>query len=212
MSIKVAITDDHPLAVNGVKSMLAAYPQIEVVADYNSGTTLMEGLAIQQPDVLLLDILLPDKSGRELAPLIAKTYPDVRIVALSSLDVPIIIKHMMTHGCLGYLLKDSSQETMVAAIEHAYNGEEFIEPALKEHLLKNMKNRPESSSSIPNLTQREKEILQLIVSELTSQEIADKLFISFRTAETHRYSLLQKLGVKNTAGLVKAAITMGLID
>jgi DNA-binding NarL/FixJ family response regulator len=214
MPIDVAIVDNHPLAINGLKAMLGLYPEVvHVSATYHSGAALLEGLQRSQPEVLLLDILLPDKSGKELAPVIARTWPGVRMIALTSLDSPAVVKSMMQRGCLGYLLKDSDEKTLIDAIEQVYKGEEFIEPSLKETLLQHLiKYRAQSTDIIPELTQREKEILKLIVSEHTTQEIADKLFISFRTVENHRYSLLQKLDVKNTAGLVRMAITLGLVD
>ncbi len=213
MSIKVTITDDHPLAISGVKTMLVtAYPDIEITHSYNSGTALLEGLKQQKPDILLLDIMLPDISGKELAPTIRKEYPDVKIIALTSLDAPATIHNMMQQGCLGYLLKDTDQKTLIEAIKQVYKGEEFIEASLREHLvqymLKNLKNNPDQLV----LTPREKEILKMIAEEFTTQEIADKLFISLRTAETHRYTLLQKMGVKNTAGLVKMAMKLGLVE
>lgn len=212
MPIRTAIVDDHPLALNGLKSMLAAYPQISVTALYSSGNALLEGLRQEQPDVLLLDVLLPDISGKDLAPQIAKLYPGVRMIALTSLDGPAVVRSMMQRGCLGYLLKDTTEEMLVTAIEQVYRGLEFIEPSLKEYIFQNMmRYRRPGQQVMPALTTREKEVLRLIVAEYTTQEIADKLFISFRTAENHRYSIMQKLDVKNTAGLVKLALQMALL-
>ncbi len=213
MSIKVAITDDHPLAINGIKMMLvSSYPAIEVVQSFATGSAMMEGLQEWQPDVLLLDILLPDKSGRDLAPIIHKIYPKIKIIALTSLDAPAMIKLMMQHGCLGYLLKDTDQKTLIQAIETVYKGPEFVEPSLKEHLMDYMLKNWKNDLDNVELTPREKEVLDLIVDEYTTQEISEKLSISARTAETHRYALLQKLGVKNTAGLVKMAMRLGLVE
>lgn len=213
MPIKVVITDDHPLAINGIKAMLAGFPHIIVTATYSNGTTLLEGLAQQQPDILLLDIMLPGKSGKELVPIISKAYPAIGIIAITSLDAPAVVKTMMQKGCLGYLLKDTDEHTLAEAIEQVHQGNEYLEPGLKEHLLQHMiHNKKTDNSIVAELTQREKEILSLIVEEYTTQEISDKLFISFRTVENHRYSLLQKLEVKNTAGLVRVAITTGLLN
>jgi len=213
MQIRVAIADDHPLALSGIRSMLSTYGQISVTATYLTGKALMEGLKDDQPDVLLLDVMIPDISGKELAPLITEAYPQVRMIALTSLDSPAVVKSMMQRGCLGYLLKDTDEATLVTAIDHVYRGLEFIEPSLKEYMIQNMlRYRKTSQQVMPELTTREKEVLRLIVAEHTTQEIADKLFISFRTAENHRYSILQKLDVKNTAGLVKLAMQMGLLD
>jgi two-component system secretion response regulator SsrB len=193
--------------------MLSTYVQITVTATYLTGKALMEGLKEQQPDVLLLDVMIPDRSGKELAPLITEAYPQVRMIALTSLDSPAVVKSMMQRGCLGYLLKDTDEHTLVTAIEHVYRGLEFIEPSLKEYMIQNMlRYRKTGQQVMPELTTREKEVLRLIVAEHTTQEIADKLFISYRTAENHRYSILQKLDVKNTAGLVKLAMQMGLLD
>jgi DNA-binding NarL/FixJ family response regulator len=211
--IKLAITDDHPLAINGVKSMLSSSQHILITATYSTGNSLLEGLKSYPPDVLLLDIMLPDKSGKELAKIISHDYPQIGIIALTSLDAPSIVKVMMQRGCKGYLLKDTDEQTLVEAIETVAEGNEFIEPSLKEHLLQQMMgNKKQVNGVIHELTTREKEILRLIVAEYTTQEIADKLFISFRTVENHRYSLLQKLEVKNTAGLVRVALTTGLLE
>ncbi len=213
MSIRVAIVDDHPLAINGIVSMLVtAYPNIQVVKSYNSGAALLEGLKSEQPDILLLDILLPDISGKELAPVIHKAYPQTRIIALTSLDAPSTIKIMMQQGCKGYLLKDTDQQTMIQAIGQVHKGKEFIEPSLNEHLTQYMLSNWRNDVEGMKLTPREKEILRLIAEEYTTQDISDKLSISFRTVETHRYSLLQKLGVKNIAGLVRAAIKLGVVE
>ena len=212
MIIKVAIIDNHPLAIKGVQGMLAPYKHIELVATYATGMALLEGLKQEQPDVLLLDIMLPDISGKELAPEIKKKYPGIRILALTSHDAPSYVKSMMRRGCSGYLLKDTDQKTLILAIEQVYAGAEFIEPALKEQMLQNVINfKKQTANTPPELTPREKEILQLIVQEYTSQEIADKLFISLHTVESHRFSLFQKLDVKNMVGLVKVAIQMGLL-
>ncbi|HVX00991.1 MAG TPA: response regulator transcription factor [Candidatus Babeliaceae bacterium] len=212
MAIKVAIIDNHPLAIKGVQSMLSSSGNISVIATYNSGEALLKGLQKEQPDVLLLDIMLPDISGKDLAPEINKKYPAIRILVLTSLDAPSHIKSMMRRGCAGYLLKDTEQKTLIDAIEQVYMGAEFIEPALKEQMLQNVINfKKNTANNTPELTPREKEILQLIVQELTSQEIADKLFISLHTVESHRFSLFQKLDVKNMIGLVKVAIQMGIV-
>lgn len=213
MSIKIVITDDHPLAIAGLQNMLCNVPGIEVTAAYNTGAALLEGLSYQQPDILLLDVLLPDKKGTELAAYITHTYPQVRIIALTSLDAPIHVRSMMREGCKGYVLKNTDKGSLVYAIEQVYNGHEYIEPALKEKLLYNVIHyRKLATGKSPNLTHREKEILKLIVAEYTSQQIADQLFLSLRTVETHRFNLQKKLAVNNTIGLVKAAIQMGLID
>ncbi len=214
MGIKVAITEDHQLTISGLHNILSFYPHIQVTGTYTTGAALLEGLVHTKPDVLLLDIMLPDQSGKELAAIISKKYPDIRILALTSLDAPSHVESMLRNGCLGYLLKNTDQHTLISAIEHLYRKEKFMDPYLKEQLLDNLLKLKKNGPSIdpePLLTKREKDVLKLIAEEYTSQEIADKLFISLRTADNHRFNLLQKLDVKNTAGLVKVAIRMGLI-
>lgn len=211
--IKIAIVDDHPLAVNGISMMLSGQQDMEITATFNTGAALLEGLTTNQPDVLLLDVLLPDQSGNELAARIAKSYPTIRMIALTSLDAPAMVKSMLFNGCIAYLLKGTDQSTLITAIHHAYRGAEFIEPSLKEHLVQNMLRQQKSSVAIPyELTKREQEVLQLIVKGDTTQEIAGKLSISPRTAETHRLALLKKLYAKNVAELVGIAIRLGLVE
>jgi DNA-binding NarL/FixJ family response regulator len=205
--ISLAITDDQVIILNGLQKILADVPNIEITGIYNNGEELLEGLAKQQPDVLLLDIQMPGKSGIELSAIITKTYRNIKIIALTNIDVIAQIKKILQQGVMGYLLKDASPEKIVRAIETVYAGDQFIQEELKQQLL--------SSLSVSNakqiVTRREKEILQLIVDEFTNQEIADKLYLSLRTVENHRNNLLQKLDVKNTAGLVKVAIQEGLV-
>lgn len=215
MTIKVSIIDDHPLATSGISNMLKEYEEINIVGIYHNLQTLLENITHTQPDILLMDIILPNQSGKDLVPIIKKDFPDVRIIALTSLDAPTMISGMMRRGCKGYLLKDTDQKTLYDAIIAVAGGEEFIEPSLKEKMVQNLfnfSNHASGDRNIPEITLREKEILQLIADELTTQEIADKLFISFRTVENHRYSLMQKLVVKNTVGLIKIAIKLGLVD
>ncbi len=211
MPIRVAIIDDHPLATTGLRNMLAGNNDILVTESYHNGQAAMEGLRQNQPDVLLLDILLPDIKGEELAAKIKNTWPDVRIIAITSLDAPIHIKLMMRNGCIGYLLKNTDVDTLIEAVKSVYHNEEYIEPKLKERMIQNIIQFRRNDMKPPVLTRREIEILQLIVAEHTNQEIAQKLHLSTRTVEKHRFSLLQKLDVKNTAGLVKTAIEFGYI-
>lgn len=213
MSIEVIITDDHPLVVSGLQNMLRPYSHIRVMASYSSGEALLTALQVQQPDVILLDILLPGKKGTEIAALITSMHPSIKILAISSLDAPTYVKSMMRSGCKGYLLKSVDQPTLLQAIEAIHQGEEFIQPQLKEQMLQNMlQYRKQPPDKLPTLTRREKEVLELIIKEYSSQQIADQLYISLRTVENHRFNLKQKLEAKNSAGLIKIALQLGLVD
>ncbi len=205
--INVAITDDQSIIINGLQKILSDKPGIKITGTFFNGDELLSGLETMQPDVLLLDIQMPGKSGIELAGIVTKKYPAIKIIALTNYDVPAQIKKMLQQGCQGYLLKDVDPDIIVTAIKTVYNGEMYIQKEIQTKLVKGIYD-PASGQVI---TRREKEILQLIVGEYTNKEIADKLFLSLRTVENHRNHLLQKFKVKNTAGLVKIAIQEGLI-
>jgi len=206
--IKLAITDDQVIILNGLQKILADVQNIRITGVYNNGDELLEGIAKEQPDVLLLDIQMPGKSGIELAAVITKQYRDIKIIALTNIDVVAQIKKILQQGVMGYLLKDANPATIINAIETVYGGEQYIQEQLRQQLLNSLS----AGNAKQIVTRREKEILQLIVDEFTNQEIADKLFLSLRTVENHRNNLLQKLDVKNTAGLVKVAIQEGLVS
>ena len=210
-NIKLAIADDHPLVINGLHRILSNCADMEIIGSYADGAELLTGLAKHEPDVLLLDIQMPGQTGDELAAIISVKYPLVKMVALTNLDNVYYIKNMMRNGVLGYVLKTTREEILLEAIRTVYNGEQYLEPVLKEKVLLDTQQAKREISADPVLSRREKEVLQLIASNYTSQQIADKLFVSKRTIDTHRLNLMLKLGVKNGAALVKKAIQMGLI-
>jgi len=212
MSIKVAIVDDHVLIVQGLQNLLGHHPDIIITETYDSGKMLLEGLKQKQPDVLLMDIQLPDQSGNELVRIISKRYPALKIIALTSMDTIFHIKDMMQHGCVGYVTKQAGAEVLLDAIKQVYSGTEFLEESIETRWMKSLLKTQKQQSMQAPLSRREKEILKLIAAEYTNQEIAEKLYLSQRTVESHRYSLLQKLNVKNTAGLVRVALQMGLVE
>lgn len=211
MTIKVAITDDHPIVANGLKKILDDFENIDVVAVYATGNDMLKQVGSSLPDVMLLDMNLPDLEGPDLARQLLKKFPSIKIIVLTSSDVTVQVKKMLQIGCQGYLLKDSDDKTIVQAIEAVYNGGQFLSPIIQQQLVNDMfKSKNQKQNTL--LTRREKEVLQLITQEYTNQEIADKLFISLHTVDNHRSSLLQKLDAKNTAGLVKKAIENGLVE
>lgn len=213
MPIKVFIVDDHPLAITGLKNMLETTNEITVVETYDTGQKLLDALQINQPDVLLLDLQLPDYKGNELANIIHKKYPDIKILVITSLDAPTHIKALMRIGCSGYILKNTNVQSLIIAIKDVHHGNLYIQPDLKEQMLNNMLHFASTTKTkAPKLTSREKEILGLIVEEYTNQEIAEKLSLSMRTIENHRFSIMHKLDVKNSIGLVKVAIQLGITE
>jgi DNA-binding NarL/FixJ family response regulator len=211
MTIKVAITDDHPIVANGLKKILDDFANIDVVAVYTTGNEMLKEVGAALPDVMLLDMNLPDLEGPDLARQLLKKFPAIKIIVLTSSDVTVQVKKMLQIGCQGYLLKDSDDKTIVQAIETVYGGGQFLSPVIQQQLVNDMF-RTKNQKQNTLLSRREKEVLQLITQEFTNQEIADKLFISLHTVDNHRSSLLQKLDAKNTAGLVKKAIENGLVE
>ncbi|MDA3614307.1 response regulator [Polluticaenibacter yanchengensis] len=205
--IKIAIADDQPIILNGIQKILSNQLNMTVVATYKDGNDLLQGLKTINVDVLLLDIQMPGLSGIELSAIISKHYKNIKILALTNVDILSQVKKMMQNGSSGYLLKDASPDIIIKAINEVFKGKKYIQEEIQKQI--------ESSVNTPKIgqliTRREREILKLIADENTNQEIAAKLFLSMRTVENHRTSLLQKLGVKNTAGLVREAINQGLI-
>jgi len=208
MSTKIMITDDHPMVIKGLVKLFRENEGYEVMGCFSNGKDLLQELKQQQPEILLLDMHLPLIEGPELAEEIIQKYPSVKIIILSSSDIIFQVKKMLQLGCFGYLLKDSDDLTILKAIETVKTGGQFLSASLQQQIMQDLFKK---KTAVTVLTRREKEILQLITEEFTNQEIADKLFISPHTVDNHRISLLNKMQVKNTAGLVRKALEQGLV-
>lgn len=211
MCVKIAIIDDHPMIAEGISNILCAQSNIEIISKYNTGKDLLDGLLLMQPDILLLDINLPDITGNELARKIIPLYPSIKILVFTNIDNPYHIQDMMKQGCKGYILKTAPPSDLIDAIKTINNNEEYIDASLKEALLQSMLSSSKKGKEV-KLTKREKEILVLLCEGLNNYEIGDKLFLSHRTIQNHRMSLYDKFSVKNTAGLVKTAIQLGFVN
>lgn len=210
--ITLAIVDDHQVVINGLVSMLSSDNSINVVYTTTNGNELLEYLHHQQPEVILLDIQMPAINGIDLCKLVLKSHPHIKVIAFSSFDDTHYIRQVLRSGASGYLLKDADQQTIVNALAAVMRGEQVIDESVKKLLLQeSITGQRRSIYEVP-LTKREKEILKLIAEGLSNQQIADQLFISLRTVETHRFNLTQKLEVRNAAGLVKEAIRRGLTE
>ncbi len=210
MNIRISIADDHPMIIDGLHNMLAGCSHITLTATYSNGNQLLEGLQAETPDVLLLDIQLPGKTGDELAPVIQKKFPEVRILALTNFDSMLYVHNMLRNGVLGYLLKTTDKQTLVKAIETVYRGEKFLEQEMQEKLNQYTSNMKRDIYSKVSLTIREKQILQLVINGHTSQKIGEQLFLSLKTVENYRSRIFIKLDVKNMAELTKKALALGL--
>jgi DNA-binding NarL/FixJ family response regulator len=200
--IKVIVVEDHPIMVEGLKNILRSDAGIELNGDYGDGKSVLQALEKGQPDVILMDVNLPDISGVTLCGEVKKKYEDVKIIALSIHDEQPVIHSMLQNGASGYVLKNALGNEIIRAIYAIMDGEEYLCSSTKEAL----KNADmELLKAIPRITRREKEILQLIGKGLTTMQIADQLFISTHTVESHRKNLMEKFGVNNTTSVVKLA-------
>jgi DNA-binding NarL/FixJ family response regulator len=210
MNIRLAIADDHHMIIQGLRHILLQYPYIELVGTYSNGAELLRGLESEVPDVLLLDIQMPGKTGDELVEIILELYPSVKILALTNYDSTLYIRNMFKYGAHGYLLKTTEEKTLIEAITTVYQGGEFIEAQLKDKMEQELLKTNRAVSTKPKLSTREKEVLQLIVDGNTDEEIAKTIFLSPTTVRHYRISILLKMDAKNAASLTKKALQLGL--
>jgi DNA-binding NarL/FixJ family response regulator len=208
--IPVAITDDHTIVIEGIKTMLKSNKEVEIVQSFENLKDTFEQLN-DSIAVLLLDINLPDGNGINACKELLKKNPNLKIIALTNFEDSLFIKQILKNGASGYLLKNTSKTEMIEAIKEVMEGKRYLPKRISEILLNDSIGLETSSYFIPKLTAREKEILNLIIQEFTTEEMATKLFLSTKTVESHRSNLIQKLGVKNTAGLVRVAFEKGLL-
>lgn len=208
--IKIVILDDHPIVTNGLNNALQVNRNMFVVAKYSTCNDFILDYVNLDFDVLILDMQLSDGTGYDIAKQVLVTKPTVSILVFSSSDVLYQVKKMLETGCLGYLLKNADNEALYNAIEQVYKGKQVLSPELVKALSEEAFSEKHNKKKII-LTRREQEVLQLIVKEFTTQEIASELFLSVSAVEFHRTNLLQKLEVKNVAGLVRVALEEGLI-
>ncbi len=201
--IKVLIVEDHPIVVDGITQLLGNYPDIAVVGAAMRGSDFKEFLKTGTPNVVLMDINLPDTNGIELCRYVRENYPFVGVIALTGFNESIYVQKMIAEGAKGYLLKTALPEQIIYAVRTVYAGESYFCKEVSRDLSHN--------SEKLYLTSRETELLKLIVEGYTNREIADKLFLGVETINSYRKNLLLKLGVKNTASLVRFAITEKLI-
>jgi DNA-binding NarL/FixJ family response regulator len=212
--IKLFITDDHKIIRDGIRSLLSDCPEINIVGEAGNGHQAIENVGALMPDVILMDISMPEMNGIETTRILKNKFPEIKILVLSMSSEEEHIRKMLEAGASGYILKNSGKEGLVKAVKSVYEGKHFFSDEVTDSILQIITHahEPEKPESIhPELTEREKEILKLITSELTNPEIALKLFISVRTVDAHRRNILEKTGCRNTAGLVKYAFENKII-
>jgi DNA-binding NarL/FixJ family response regulator len=211
MITKIAITDDHQMVLKGIETMLAETKEVDVVGFYNNGAQTLEGIQKDNPDILLLDINLPDINGIELCKQLKAAHKSLKILAISNYDEVSFIKRMLHNGADGYLLKNTDRLELLSAFKTVLNGEQYLQRDIEKKLLNQSIGKKTINNLMVKLTRREKEVLQAIAEELTTQQISEKLFISPKTVETHRMNIMSKLGAKNSVGIIKSAIENDLL-
>jgi len=210
--IKILIADDHKITRQGLRSLLENEPDMEVAAEADEGRSAVRIACELKPDVVIMDVSMPDLNGMEATRQIVRKQPSIKIVALSMHSDNMFVTEMLKSGVSGYLLKDCAFEELSSAIRSVIDGKTYLSPAISGVIVNGYLNRltnPQSADS-EVLTDREREILQMISEGKTTKQIALKLHISIKTVETHRRKIMNKLNMFNVAELTKYAIRKGL--
>ncbi len=210
-TIKIIIVDDHQLFRNGLRILLNSIPEFEVIGEASNGNDFIDIIKVTSPDIVLMDINMPEVDGIEATRRGLKENPDIKIIALSMYGEEDYYYKMVDSGAKGFLLKDSDINEVKEAILTVNKGGNFFSQELLHHVIQKIKHR-EQEVKAANLSKREKEILGKICEGLSNQEIADALFISKRTVDKHRANLLGKTNSKNTASLILYSIKNKLIE
>lgn len=205
MMTRLFVVDDHYMVIEGLRSLLEGEKDIEWMGHATNAASCLSFLKLQQPDVILMDVNLPDMNGTALCKNVRQKYPMVFVIGLSTFNQGAVIKNMMDNGASGYVLKNATREELLSAIAVVVSGKSYLSTEASLSM------RQQQSALPVAITRREKEVLALIADGLTNTEIAEKLFISIPTVNTHRKSLLEKFDAKNTATLIKIAVQKGLV-
>jgi len=213
MKIKVLLADDHKIFRDGLRSLIEKEPEMEVVAEAENGrkaARLAEKLA---PDVIIMDVSMPDMNGIEATRTITSATPDVKLIALSMHSDRRFVLGMLEAGAAGYLLKDCAFEELAGAIRQVARGNSYLSPKIADVVVKGYLNKGTqfAPEEVSPLTSREREILQLIAEGLSTKEIASHVCLSIKTVETHRRNIMEKLNIRSIAELTKYSIREGLV-
>lgn len=213
--VKILIADDHELILNGITDMLSSVSKYKIVARVKNGKEAVEKTLEIFPDLIFMDISMPEMNGIEATSIISKTLPSVKIIALTQHEENEYVKQILGAGGSGYLLKNSTKDEFIDAIETVMSGKKYLSKKISEQMIGAMFSNDSEKEQVQSdikLTRREKEIIRKIADEMSNQEIADELFISLRTVETHRRNIMQKLKVKSVVSLIKYAAQHNIID
>jgi two-component system nitrate/nitrite response regulator NarL len=204
--IRIILVDDHQMLLDGLASLLRTEKRFELVGICNRAKDVLELVAHTQVDILITDINMPEMNGVELTRILKKNYPEIKVLALSMLGERSTISEMLEAGISGYILKNTGKEELVNALLKVHSGGLFFSDDITSEMMKSIAAQTEVKEEKVKLTSRELEIVKLIAAEKSNLEIAELLFISERTVETHRKNIFRKTGTKGVVGLLKLAM------
>jgi DNA-binding NarL/FixJ family response regulator len=212
MSVKIILADDHRIMREGLRALLEKEAGIEVIAEAENGRTTVELSRELNPDVVVIDIGMPDLNGIDATRQIVSESSSVKVIALSMHSDKKFVREMLSAGASGYLLKDSAFEELGTALATVINNKTYLSPKIADTVVKDYLGQIETKESkvSPSLTKREREVLQLIAEGKTTKDIASQLYVSIKTIETHRKQIMDKVGLNSVAELTKYAIREGL--
>ncbi len=213
-AVRIFLVDDHPMVIDGLQGYLEDKSLYNIVGAASNGITALEKLEATETDIILTDIQMPYMDGIELAKELLRRNPGQKVIALTMFNEPQLIKRMLQVGVMGYVLKNSGKKEIQQAIDVVMQGGQYYSAEVTHVIMNKLRGVGQKAavSNSPALTEREMEILHLILKQQTNQEIAEELFISARTVEAHKRNLLEKTGSKNVAGLVLYAIDHQLFE
>lgn len=209
--IRILVVDDHAVVRSGLRLVLEREEGIEVVAEAGTADEGIRAARLEKPDVVLLDVVMPGRSGLEAAAEIISASKGARVLVLSMQDDPTYVREAFAAGASGYMLKEAADTELVQAVREVANGGRYVHPTLGARLAQAEVEAARRAADDP-LSEREREVLRLLALGHTNQEIAKQLYISVRTAETHRAHIMQKLGLGTRAELVRYALANGMLD
>jgi len=207
----IVLGDDHKIVLRGLRALLETQPGLAVVGDATDGLRVLSLVERLKPDVLVLDLMMPGLGGFDVTRRVAKRFPKTRVVILSMYSSEAHVVEALRSGASGYVLKDASAEELMTAIHEASGGRRYVSTPFSNDRIDSYLNRPAAIDPYGTLTAREREVLHLVAEGLTSGDIARRLFISPRTAESHRANLMRKLGLRSRTDLVRFALQRGIV-
>jgi two-component system response regulator NreC len=210
-AIRVLIVVDHAVVRSGLRKVLESEPDIEVVGEAGDAKHAVFETRAQKPDVILMDVVMPGKSGIEATPEVLEDAPEAKVLILSMQDDPNYVREAFAAGAAGYILKEAADTDVVAAVREVASGGRYVHPTLGARMVAADAEERKQAENDP-LSDRERDVLRLLALGHTNQEISEKLFVSVRTAETHRAHIMQKLRLSTRAELVRYALEQGLLE